>query len=104
MIILRFGETKVARQKFYGAKKKNSNSKYLGFMVKNGAKDKSNKLVSFHIEDEKLLEQYKTIWTKIEDLKNIELNVLNRYIKNKMRTYDDQHFTNFCGLNMLKMI
>ena len=32
-------------------------------------KDKINndKLTSFHIDDDKLLEKYKTIWTKIED-------------------------------------
>ena len=29
--------------------------------------DKSNKLISFHIDDEKLLENYEAIWTKIED-------------------------------------
>ena len=29
--------------------------------------DKSNKLISFRIDDEKLLENYKAIWTKIED-------------------------------------
>ena len=28
-----------------------------------------NKLMSFRIDDEKLLEKYKAIWTKIEDLK-----------------------------------
>ena len=28
----------------------------------------------FRIDDEKLLENYKTIWAKIEDLKNMELN------------------------------
>ena len=41
--------------------------------------------MSFHIDDERLLEKYKAIWTKIEDLKNIELNALpvydDRYIK-----------------------
>ena len=31
--------------------------------------DKKNKLMSLHIGDEKLLEKYKAIWTKIEDLK-----------------------------------
>ena len=36
---------------------------------KDGDKDKSNKLMSFRIDDEKLLEKYKAIWTKIEDLK-----------------------------------
>ena len=29
----------------------------------------------FHIIDEMLLEKYKTIWTKIEDVKNLKLNV-----------------------------
>ena len=50
-------------------------------------KDKNNKLIYFLIDDEKLLEKYKAIWTKIEDLKNIELNALpvydDRYIKTK---------------------
>ena len=36
--------------------------------------DKINKLMSFRIDYEKLLQKYKTIWTKIEDLVNIELN------------------------------
>ena len=31
--------------------------------------DKINELISFHIDDEKLSEKYKAIWTKIEDLK-----------------------------------
>ena len=54
------------------------------FKVKDRDKDKNNKLMSFGIDDEKLLEKKKAIWTKIEDLKNIELNVLpvydNRYV------------------------
>ena len=57
------------------------------FKVKNGDKDKNNKTMSFRIDDEKLLEKYKTTWTKIEDLQNIELNTLpaydDRYIKPK---------------------
>ena len=32
-------------------------------------KDKNNTLISFRINDEKLLEEYKAVWTKIEDLK-----------------------------------
>ena len=36
------------------------------FKVKEG----DNKLISFRIDDEKLLEKYKATWTKIEDLKN----------------------------------
>ena len=61
-------------------------------------------LVSFRIDYENLLEKYRAIWTKIEDLKNIELNALSvyddRYIKTKIRTYDDKVYTNFCGLNV----
>ena len=52
--------------------------------VKDGDKDKNNKLMSFCIDDEKLLEKYKV---KIEDWKYIELNALpvydGRYIKIK---------------------
>ena len=43
---------------------------------KEGDKNKSNKLMSFRIDDEKLLEKYKAIGAKIEYLKNIELNAL----------------------------
>ena len=61
--------------------------------------------MSFRIDDEKLLEKYKTVWTKIEDLKNIELNALpfsdERYIKTKIRGYSCRVYTNFCGLNVL---
>ena len=39
------------------------------FKVKDGDKDKNHKMMSFHRDDDKLLEKYKTIWTKIEDLK-----------------------------------
>ena len=60
--------------------------------------------MSFRIDDEKLLEKYKAILTKIEDLKNIELNTLpvydDRYIKTKIRTYGDKVYTKFCGLNV----
>ena len=33
----------------------------------------------FRIDDDKLLEKYKTIWTNIEDLTNIKLNALPVY-------------------------
>ena len=49
--------------------------------------------MSFHIDVEKLLEKYKTIQTKIEDLRSIKFNALqvynDRYIKTKIRTYDE---------------
>ena len=54
--------------------------------------------MSLRIDDDKLLEMYKIIWTKIEDLKNIELNALivydDRYIKSK-RTNDYKIYTFF---------
>ena len=34
-----------------------------------GDKNNSSKLMSLHIDDDNLLEKYKTIWTKVEDLK-----------------------------------
>ena len=37
-------------------------------------KNENNKLMSLHIGNDKLLEEYKTIWSKIEDLKNIYLS------------------------------
>ena len=60
--------------------------------------------MTFRIDDKKLLEKYKTIGTKIEDLTNIELNALpdydDRCIKTKIRTYGDNDCTNFRGLNV----
>ena len=41
------------------------------FKDKGGHKNKNNKLMSLHIDNDKLLEKYKTIWTKVEDLGNI---------------------------------
>ena len=63
--------------------------------------------MSFRIDDEKLLEKYKAIWTKIENFKNIELNALpvydGRYTKIKIRTYGDQVYTNYTNMSQ-KMI
>ena len=70
------------------------------FKVKEG----DNKLMSFRIDDERVLEKYKAIWTKIDDLKNIKLNALPvydcKYIKTKIRTFGDKVYTNFRGLNV----
>ena len=64
----------------------------------------NNELMSFHINDEKLLEKYKAILTKIEDLKNIKLHTLqvydDRYIKTKLKRFNDKVYTNFLGLNV----
>ena len=66
----------------------------------------NNKLIFFRINDEKLLEKYKAIQTKIEDLKNIRLNTLpvydDRYIKTKIKAFGDKVYTNFCGLSVPK--
>ena len=46
--------------------------------------DNDTKLICFRIDHEKLLEKYKAIWIKIEDLKNIHLNALQVYDNNKV--------------------
>ena len=67
-------------------------------------KERNNKLMSFQIDNEKLLGKYKAIWTMIEDLKNIKLNALPVYddklMKTKTRTFGDKVHTNFRGLNV----
>ena len=75
------------------------------FKVKFREKDKNNKWMSFRIDDEKLLENYQTIWIQTEDIElNIELNVLtvhhDRQIKTKIRTFSHKVYTNFCVLNV----
>ena len=56
------------------------------------------------IDDVKFLENYKTIWTKIEDLQYTELDALTvydyRYIKTKIRTNEDKFYTNFRSLDV----
>ena len=59
------------------------------FKDKGGDKNKKNKLISLRLDDNKLLDKYKTICTKIEDWKNVESNYLPvygaRYINTKIR-------------------
>ena len=73
------------------------------FKVKEGDKDKNNKL-SFRIDDKKLLQKYKAICTKIEDFKKVKLNALpvydDRYMKTKIRTHSDKVYTNFHVINV----
>ena len=40
-----------------------------GYVMKFKVEDKNSKFMSLCIENEKSLEKYKAIWTKIEDLK-----------------------------------
>ena len=78
--------------------------KVSGYIKTFKVEDKINKLMTFHIDDEQLLERYKATCTKIEDLKNIELDALpvydHRYRKTNLRTYHDKVYTNFRGLNV----
>ena len=39
-------------------------------------KDKNNRLMSFYINNDKLLEKYINTWTKIKEFKKTELNAL----------------------------
>ena len=57
------------------------------------------KLKEETIDDKKLLEKYKAIWTTIVDFKNIRYYD-DRYIKTKIRTFGDKVYTNFRGLNV----
>ena len=74
------------------------------FKDKSGVKNKNNKFLSLPMDDYKLLEKYKNIWTKIEDLQNIELDALpvydGRYIKTKIRTCCDNVYTNLHSINL----
>ena len=60
--------------------------------------------MSLCINDNKLLEKCKTIWTNTEHLKNIKLDALPvfnyRYIKAKIRTYGDKAYTHFRDLDV----
>ena len=61
-----------------------------GYVKTFGIKDIRNKLMSFYKDDEKSLEMYEAIWTKVENLKNIKLNALTVYgdicIRNKQKS------------------
>ena len=68
--------------------------KMSGYVKTFKVKEGNNRLMSFRIDDEKLLERYKAIWTKSEDLKNNALNPIpvydDIYIKTKIRTFGDK--------------
>ena len=61
----------------------------------------SNKAMSFHVGDNKLLKKYNKIWEKISNLMNIEFDSEpvygdnNKYIKTKIKLYGDKVNTNF---------
>ena len=57
----------------------------------------------FDIDDDNLLEKYKTIWTNIQNVQNMKFNDLtvydDRYIQTKIRAQDDKMCTNVYSLN-----
>ena len=65
IILQRFGETNVTKEKFYAAKKPIKNWDVNGDIIV------IPKLILFRIDDEKLLEKYRAILTKTEDLRKI---------------------------------
>ena len=54
---MRSGETKLGKEEFHSSRKTDGN------------KNENSKLMSLRRDDDRLFEKYKTIWTKIEDLK-----------------------------------
>ena len=56
------------------------------FKVKDWDKYKKNKLMPSQRDDEKLLEKYKAIWSKIEEIENIELSPLPVYNERHVKT------------------
>ena len=69
--MVKFGKTEITKEKFYVAKKPLVliMPEMSGYVKTFKVEDKINKSMSFRIDDEKLLENYKTIWTKIKYLK-----------------------------------
>ena len=68
----------------------------------------SNKTMSFKASDNKLLKKYTTIWERVHSLINIELDSKpfygdsDKYIKTKIKTYEDKVNTNFQGKKVPK--
>ena len=64
-----------------------------------------NKIMSLMIKDIQLFKKYNKIWEKIEKLMKIDFNTKttygddNKYIKTKIKTYEDSITTNFYNKN-----
>ena len=61
-------------------------------------------MISLCIDNDKVFEKYKTMWTKIAEFKKIQLDALpvynDRHTKTKIRTHGEKFYTNFRGLNV----
>ena len=68
----------------------------------------SNKTMSFKVGDNKLLKKYNKIWEKISNQMNIEFDSKpvygdnDKYIKIKIKMYEDRGNTNFHGKKVPK--
>ena len=62
-----------------------------------------NKTMSFKVTDNNLLEKYGEIWRRVRNLMNIEFDCepvygdIDKYIKIKIKMYEDKENTNFQG-------
>ena len=67
-----------------------------------------NKVMSFKVADKKLLDKYNKIWGKVEELLNVKFESKpiygedDKYIKVKIKSYEDKVNTNFQGKKTLK--
>ena len=61
----------------------------------------SNKTMSFKVDDNKLLKKYNRIWEIISNLLNIKFDS-DKYIKIKIKLYEDRVNTNFQGKKVPK--
>ena len=61
----------------------------------------SNKTISFKVIDKKLFKKYTEVWERVSSLINIELNSKpayddnDKFIKTKIKSYEDKINTNF---------
>ena len=68
----------------------------------------SNKTMSFKVGDNKLLKKYNKIWERISNLIDIEFDSdpvygdTDKYIKTKVKMYEDRVNTNFQGKKVPK--
>ena len=68
----------------------------------------SNETMSFKVSDNKLLKKYNKIWERVNNLMNIEFDSKpvydynDKYIKTKIKLYEDKINTNFQGKKIPK--
>ena len=74
---------------------------YINKFNENKNKNKNTITMSLKVKDKKLFKNYNKIWKKIEKLMDIDFNTKptygddDKYIKTKIKTYEDNITTNF---------